>query len=391
MTTTTRYQGYKQVIDPALLAYPDLLVEEQTHTNGATTTYVELRHGRSGFAVCLRAEDGVDRQVDWFNPNIHGFYAEGAAVDYAERGGTKADALSAARTQIADDVENNFTRVPNSDTAAFPELIIEEQTHTNGATTSYVELRRGGFGYLVILRTVDWTASEIEWHNGRRHSESEEYALLEDYASRGGDRAAAASALDRMRQVAPIVNCALCGLKRRETELYVTSLSLSQIYGSLVELNSRDDEPFPAVYQVVCSDCLNEQGPLDLDAQFDPGELKLERAAVAALRTGGDPVRYWGFVVVPGSKGRAILHYHGQSNWGVVRLSLSGFGGATTDAALLDWLTRPAARPTEEYRVTETPRFFDPATPDGRFGLAQALTAAREGQESVSLEALSRI
>jgi hypothetical protein len=383
--------GYKRITSPEITAYPDLLVEHEIHTNGADRTYAELRHGKAGFLVCMRSDDSVNRQSEWFNYQAHGFWAEGAADDYAARGGIRADALAAAKTQTQDDLENSFRRVPSSELPGYPDLVCEEQTHTNGATTSFVEFRRGGAGYLVILRTVDWTSQEIEWHNGRAHGE-DEYHAVEDYLARGGDRGVLNTALDRFRRYAAVISCSLCGLKKRETDLYAVNGGGQRVYGSLVELNNRDDgDSMPVAYQVVCGDCLKDQGALNLEAQVDVNSLRPERASIAILRAGADPERYWGFAIIPGQGSRAILHVQGQSNWGVVRVSLSGYAGATTDAALLDWLTRPAARPTDEYGPCPIPGFFDPATREGQYGLRRAARAAHDNEGSVSLSDLQPV
>jgi hypothetical protein len=67
----------------------------------------------------------------------------------------------------------------------YPTVISSKQTHTNGAATSVIELRKGAAGWLTILRTDDVVDKTREWHHPASFG-ADEAAARADYARRGG-------------------------------------------------------------------------------------------------------------------------------------------------------------------------------------------------------------
>ena len=66
----------------------------------------------------------------------------------------------------------------------YPTLISSKQTHTNGAATSHIELRKGDAGWMTILRTDDVVDKTREWHHPSTFG-GNEAAARADYATRG--------------------------------------------------------------------------------------------------------------------------------------------------------------------------------------------------------------
>ena len=83
---------------------------------------------------------------------------------------------------------------------------------------------------------------------------------------------------------------------------------------------------------------------------------------------GEQPLRYWGYAVIPvrigGVPELLALHYSGQSDWSVVRLSAVSYQ-APHPQTLLEWLLRPANAPTPEYQPGPPPPPLDPRTGKG--------------------------
>jgi hypothetical protein len=67
----------------------------------------------------------------------------------------------------------------------YPTLVSSRQTHTNGAATSVIELRKGPAGWLTILRTDDVVDKTREWHHPAAFG-ANEAAARADFGSRGG-------------------------------------------------------------------------------------------------------------------------------------------------------------------------------------------------------------
>jgi hypothetical protein len=66
--------------------YPTLISSQQTHTNGAATSFIELRQGAAGWLTILRTDDVVDKTREWHHPSTFGSNEAAARADYATRG-----------------------------------------------------------------------------------------------------------------------------------------------------------------------------------------------------------------------------------------------------------------------------------------------------------------
>ena len=66
--------------------YPTLVASRQTHTNGAATSFIELRQGRAGWLTILRTDDVVDKTREWHHPSTFGGNEAAARADYGSRG-----------------------------------------------------------------------------------------------------------------------------------------------------------------------------------------------------------------------------------------------------------------------------------------------------------------
>lgn len=125
-----------------------------------------------------------------------------------------------------------------------------------------------------------------------------------------------------------------------------------------------------------------------------PADLRphFARTRLAMLRAGEEPIRYWGWAVVPypsETHGRPeqffALHLQGQSNWGVVRAQARAFRAHDAET-LLAWLTRRSALPEPDYLPAPIPAFADPRRDTGARFLVEASHQALAAPAGVSLD-----
>lgn len=126
------------------------------------------------------------------------------------------------------------------------------------------------------------------------------------------------------------------------------------------------------VQPAVVTDAIVELGlPLSFEGRPD-----FRAVHSGCLVAPGDPLRYWGWAVLPvralGHRVLLALHYSGQSDWGVARLTAKTYSPVHPQE-LLEWLLRPAAAPSDAYRPGTLPSFFDPRTGAGSRRLVEGV------------------
>jgi hypothetical protein len=111
--------------------------------------------------------------------------------------------------------------------------------------------------------------------------------------------------------------------------------------------------------------------PLEFEGRPDFRETR-----IGCFVAPGDPSRYWGYAVIParalGHQTMIALHFSGQSDWGVARVTASTYSPVHPQH-LLEWLLRPTNAPTAAYRPGEIPPFFDPRRADGSRRIVESL------------------